>query len=320
MNPSYSPASSTAWRWVGASLLMALWLTGCSPEPDKNATQAATAAAAAQGSANLAWDGQRVTLSGEVGSDGDKQKLLAAAATTYGAGNVVDQVKVTKGLGRLGGITLSGTVANDADKAQRSTAMADALPMVPVENRLTVAAPAGSAVAAAQAAATAVAASAQAAATQVAAPAPTVAQTPAQTPAPTPAPTAVASAPASPASAPTPVAAAAPANCAQLMGLQVTFASGSARVTSQNAAQLRQAAKCISSPTLVSGYADDQGSAASNARLSQARAQAALNLLVQNGAKRPLLTANGFGSEKPVADNTTEEGRAKNRRIELTVQ
>ncbi len=315
MNPSYSPASSGAWRWVGTSLLMALWLTGCSPGPDKDATQAATAAAAAQGSANLAWDGQRVTLSGEVGSDGDKQKLLTAAASTYGAGNVVDQVKVTKGLGRLGGITLSGTAANDADKAQRSTAMADALPMVPVENRLTVAAPA--VVAAAPAAATA---SAMAAPAAPAASAPPVASAASAAK-----PEVVAAAPVPKPAVPSPavdpvVAAATPANCAQVMSAQVSFAPGSARVNPQNAAQLRQAAKCISGPTLVSGYTDDRGSPASNARLSQARAQAVLNLLVQNGAKRPLLTAKGFGSEKPVADNTTEEGRAKNRRIELTVQ
>jgi OmpA-OmpF porin, OOP family len=91
-------------------------------------------------------------------------------------------------------------------------------------------------------------------------------------------------------------------------------------VSPQSQAALRQAAKCITSPTVVGGHTDDRGNAAGNARLSQARAQAVLNVLVQNGAPRTLLTAQGFGPDKPVADNTSDAGRAKNRRMELAAK
>ena len=340
MARSFSFASLPLWRWMGASMLPLLGLTGCSPAADKDATQAATAAAASQGSANLAWDGQRITLTGEVGSDADKQKLLSAAATTYGAGNVVDQLKVVKGLGRLGGITLNGTAIDDADKSRRVTSLADALPMVPVENRLTVAtlaAPAAAASAMAAAPPAAVIAAAPATAAPASAPAtPQSAATPAPdakaTAASVSVPAAVATAPTPPPVAGGAVAAAQgaaaamqgaaidAANCARFMALQVTFAPGSARVNTQNQVLLRQSARCIAGPTQVAGYTDDRGSASTNASLSQARALAVVNLLVQNGAKRSLLTAKGFGSDKPVADNSTDEGRAKNRRIELTAQ
>ena len=54
-----------------------------------------------------------------------------------------------------------------------------------------------------------------------------------------------------------------------------------------------------------------------NQTLSQQRAAAVVAWLAQNGIDKARLVAQGFGDSKPVADNTTEEGRAKNRRVEL---
>lgn len=67
----------------------------------------------------------------------------------------------------------------------------------------------------------------------------------------------------------------------------------------------------------IEGHTDNVGSAADNKVLSEKRAQAVMSALVQRGISSERLTAVGYGYEKPVADNSTEEGRAKNRRVEL---
>jgi OmpA-OmpF porin, OOP family len=70
----------------------------------------------------------------------------------------------------------------------------------------------------------------------------------------------------------------------------------------------------------IEGHTDSQGAAAFNKNLSQKRAETVLNYLVKNlGIPKEQLTALGYGEERPVADNKTNEGRAKNRRIEFRV-
>ena len=67
----------------------------------------------------------------------------------------------------------------------------------------------------------------------------------------------------------------------------------------------------------VEGHTDNQGNAAANQALSEKRAQAVVAWLAGKGIATSRLTAKGFGASKPVADNGTEAGRAKNRRVEL---
>ena len=67
----------------------------------------------------------------------------------------------------------------------------------------------------------------------------------------------------------------------------------------------------------IEGHTDNQGSSAANQALSQKRAQAVMAWLTANGVDASRLSAKGFGDAKPVADNGTEDGRAKNRRVEL---
>jgi OOP family OmpA-OmpF porin len=68
----------------------------------------------------------------------------------------------------------------------------------------------------------------------------------------------------------------------------------------------------------VEGYTDNVGAAAANQTLSDARAQAVMSWLVGHGVPAARLAAKGFGQGNPVADNSTEDGRAKNRRVELS--
>ena len=75
-------------------------------------------------------------------------------------------------------------------------------------------------------------------------------------------------------------------------------------------------------PTLriqISGHTDNSGKPADNRTLSENRAKAVTNYLITRGVAPGRLSAKGFGETQPVADNATPEGRARNRRTELTV-
>ncbi len=67
----------------------------------------------------------------------------------------------------------------------------------------------------------------------------------------------------------------------------------------------------------IGGHTDSRGSARRNRRLSLRRAEAVRDWLVAHGLDRDRVEVRGYGSEQPVADNDTAEGRARNRRIEF---
>jgi outer membrane protein OmpA-like peptidoglycan-associated protein len=70
---------------------------------------------------------------------------------------------------------------------------------------------------------------------------------------------------------------------------------------------------------LISGHTDSQGKEAHNLPLSQGRAQSVVTWLKQHGADVSKLVPQGFGDERPVADNATANGRALNRRVEVAL-
>lgn len=69
----------------------------------------------------------------------------------------------------------------------------------------------------------------------------------------------------------------------------------------------------------ISGHTDNVGTATLNRELSDARAKAVMAYLVQKGIQQKRLKAKGYGDAKPIADNSTEEGRQANRRVEFTI-
>ncbi|MDP3684310.1 MAG: OmpA family protein, partial [Ignavibacteria bacterium] len=67
----------------------------------------------------------------------------------------------------------------------------------------------------------------------------------------------------------------------------------------------------------IGGHTDGIGSANYNKKLSKQRAQAIVDYLVSQGAKRNNLIIVGYGKDNPVATNETLEGRSMNRRVEI---
>jgi len=69
----------------------------------------------------------------------------------------------------------------------------------------------------------------------------------------------------------------------------------------------------------IGGYTDNTGDPAANLRLSEDRADNVMAELVRLGIEPARMSAKGYGAEDPIADNSTSEGRQKNRRISLRV-
>ena len=69
----------------------------------------------------------------------------------------------------------------------------------------------------------------------------------------------------------------------------------------------------------IGGYTDNTGDKAGNMKLSADRAAAVMGEFVTMGIEPNRLTSEGYGDQHPVADNTTEEGRQKNRRVSMRV-
>jgi OmpA-OmpF porin, OOP family len=103
----------------------------------------------------------------------------------------------------------------------------------------------------------------------------------------------------------------------------LNFDTGSAVITPESAQTVTDLttilSSCSTADVRLEGYTDNTGDAAANKTLSQQRADAVKATLIKNGIDAARIEAVGYGSSKPLGSNDTDEGRAKNRRTELTV-
>jgi outer membrane protein OmpA-like peptidoglycan-associated protein len=104
---------------------------------------------------------------------------------------------------------------------------------------------------------------------------------------------------------------------------RIAFAQGSAALSPGSLDQISNVAAILraypESTVTIAGHTDNMGKEGSNMALSRARAAAVADKLTDAGVAASRVHAEGFGATKPVADNSTEQGRAENRRVALEV-
>lgn len=108
------------------------------------------------------------------------------------------------------------------------------------------------------------------------------------------------------------------------IGDKVQFATGSAEILAVSFGLLDEVAKVLADNTQIElvqieGHTDSTGTAAGNRKLSQQRAESVVKYLATKGVLSMRMKAKGFGPDKPIADNTTDEGKEKNRRVEFNI-
>lgn len=108
------------------------------------------------------------------------------------------------------------------------------------------------------------------------------------------------------------------------VALHVNFATDQTRILADSQPQIEQVSQLLkqdfSLKLAVNGYTDPTGDHAHNQALSYGRAKAVVAAITAKGIDAARLSAAGFGDADPVADNTTETGKAQNRRVELVKQ
>ena len=313
---------SNSWRLIGTAILLlillVLWLMGLGSSISGTQSSCCWVAVSEQKavppvavskspvSLSFKADDGSVILSGEVSTEAEKHNAINAATAIFGTEKVIDKLTVWKDSSLPGWwqnldkvlmwvksgadfginqqdkkIILTGSVSTNADKLAQEMAINAYLGSgVSLENQMAV--------------------------EHVAAKA-TIA------PAPAPAPVQK-SAPTLNAGADVPV-------CSSDMNVAISFKTNSTYLNAQGKKQVEQIIKCLKSPTQVAGHTDNTGDASYNDMLSKARAKAVVDYINKiQPDKGKLLTTIGYGESKPLADNATSAGRAKNRRIEFTAK
>jgi len=105
------------------------------------------------------------------------------------------------------------------------------------------------------------------------------------------------------------------------MALYINFDTGKAEIKPESQGTVAQIVALLNGhedlKLSIEGHTDNVGTPAANKTLSEQRAKAVMAAVIKGGVAAARLSAVGWGQEKPIADNRGEEGRAKNRRVEI---
>jgi outer membrane protein OmpA-like peptidoglycan-associated protein len=105
------------------------------------------------------------------------------------------------------------------------------------------------------------------------------------------------------------------------IALYINFDTGKSTIKPESKSIIEQIVQMLkANPDLklsIEGHTDNVGNPISNKTLSEERAKSVVAAIVDQGIGIESLSPSGYGQDKPIGDNKTEEGRAKNRRVEL---
>lgn len=316
---------SNGWRWIGAAilllLLLLLWLLGHGPmQPGccgiaAESNQPVPPVSVVSSPVNIAFKNENghIILSGELPTEAEKHNAINAATNLFGTDKIIDKLTVWKdsslptwwqnldsvlvwiksgtdfGFSQQDKkITLTGSAGTEADKQTKEAAINALLGAGhKIDNQMFV---------------TLLTPSAPVSPTPppTQPPAPETSMAPKAVPEPTP--TSTVEVPA----------------CSSDMNVSISFNVNSAMLSAAGKKQLDQISECLTTPTQVTGHTDNTGESSYNLMLSKSRAKAVIDYInATKPEKGKLLSKGGYGETKPIADNATRAGRAKNRRIEF---
>lgn len=110
-------------------------------------------------------------------------------------------------------------------------------------------------------------------------------------------------------------------NATGSIALYINFETGKSDIKTESQKVIDEMAEMLktnsSLKVSIEGHTDNVGTPAANKTLSESRAKAVVNSLIAKGIDKTRLSSKGWGQEKPIADNKTEDGKAKNRRVEM---
>lgn len=105
------------------------------------------------------------------------------------------------------------------------------------------------------------------------------------------------------------------------VALYINFESGKSAIQADSDTQIDQIVQMMKdNPSLkisIEGHTDNDGNEKSNQTLSEDRAKAVMNAMITKGIDKTRLSSKGWGQSKPIADNRSDDGKAKNRRVEI---
>lgn len=113
-------------------------------------------------------------------------------------------------------------------------------------------------------------------------------------------------------------------NAGNALTLYIHFENGKSTIKSESQSTVDELHNMLTSNSslkiIIAGHTDNVGDAASNQKLSEQRAESLKQVLVKKGILADRIQTVGYGQSQPIADNSTDDGKARNRRVEIRKQ